>query len=77
MRYNKETLGRSIAKSLVYRLMIIAMDFAAVYLFTGKAKIAFGFMLVSNLYTAVAYFVHERIWDNIQWGRAACESVKD
>jgi len=76
MRHHKETLGRSVAKTLAYRLMIIAMDFVAVYLFTGKVKIALGFMLVSNLYTTVAYFIHERIWNGIHWGKTACVTVK-
>ncbi len=29
---------------------------------------AAGFMIVSNLYTTVAYFVHERLWSRVQWG---------
>jgi len=41
-----------------------------IYLFTGKAKIALGFMVVSNVYTTVEYFAHERIWDRIKWGKA-------
>jgi hypothetical protein len=27
-----------------------------------------GFMIVSNIYTTVGYFVHERIWARIGWG---------
>ena len=28
-------------------------------------------MIVSNVYTTVGYFVHERIWARVGWGREA------
>ncbi len=59
---------RSIVKALSYRLVIICLDFLTVYLFTGAVRIAFGFMVVSNLYTTVMYVLHERLWARIQWG---------
>ena len=46
------------------------LDFSTIYLFTHKAKIAAGFMVVSNAYTTVGYFAHERIWDRVKWGTA-------
>jgi len=65
----KETLRRSILKTISYRVAILIMDFLSIYLFTGKIKIALGFMAVSNVYTTLAYFFHERIWDRIKWGK--------
>lgn len=60
---------RSVAKAITYRVVIVCLDFLAIYLFTGKTSIAVGFMLVSNLYTTVGYFLHERIWARVAWGR--------
>jgi len=68
--HSRETLSRSIAKTVTYRVLIMILDFSTIYLFTGKAKIALGFMVVSNVYTTVGYFAHERICDRIKWGRA-------
>jgi adenylylsulfate kinase len=65
----EETLHRSIVKTISYRVAILILDFASIYLFTGKIKIALGFMIVSNIYTTVGYFFHERIWDKIKWGK--------
>jgi adenylylsulfate kinase len=65
----KDTFKRSIVKSVSYRIIIITLDFTTVYLFTGKVNLAVGFMLVSNIYTTIAYFFHERIWDRIKWGK--------
>lgn len=68
--HSRETLSRSIVKTVTYRVFIMILDFSTIYLFTGKVKIAFGFMVVSNVYTTVGYFVHERIWDRVKWGKA-------
>ena len=59
---------RSVTKAATYRLVIMILDFTTIYLFTGTVRIALGFMIVSNIYTTVAYFIHERIWARIQWG---------
>jgi uncharacterized membrane protein len=59
---------RSAVKAITYRVAIVCLDFVAVYLFTHKAGVAFGFMIVSNIYTTLGYFLHERIWARIRWG---------
>ena len=64
----EETLRRSIVKTISYRVIILILDFVAIYLFTGQMKLALGFMILSNIYTTVGYFFHERIWDKIKWG---------
>ena len=68
--HSRETLTRSVVKTLTYRVLIMILDFSTIYLFTGKAKVAVGFMVVSNLYTTVGYFLHERLWDRTKWGKA-------
>jgi adenylylsulfate kinase len=65
----KESQKRSLVKAITYRILIIILDFVAVYLLTGKVAIAVSFMVISNLYTAVAYYIHERAWNKINWGR--------
>ena len=65
----KETLARSIVKTISYRLFILILDFCCIYWFTGKVSIALGFMVVSNVYTTIGYFLHERIWSTIKWGK--------
>jgi adenylylsulfate kinase len=59
---------RSLVKALTYRVAIVCLDFLAIYIFTRKVDVALGFMVVSNVYTTVGYFVHERIWAHIAWG---------
>lgn len=67
--HSEETLRRSVMKTISYRVVILILDFVAIYFFTGQIKIAVGFMIVSNIYTTLGYFFHERIWDKIKWGK--------
>ncbi len=59
---------RSVAKALTYRVLIMTLDFITIYLLTGTVRVAIGFMIVSNIYTTAAYFIHERIWARVRWG---------
>ena len=73
----EETFRRSILKTISYRVAILILDFAFIYLFTGQLKIALGFMIVSNIYTTLGYFIHERIWDKIKWGKIIYKKVDE
>lgn len=67
--HTEETFIRSIIKTITYRIFILILDFTTIYIFTRQTKIAFGFMIASNIYTTLGYFFHERIWDKIKWGK--------
>jgi len=59
---------RSVTKTITYRILIMSLDFVTIYLFTGAVRVAFGFMIASNVYTTIGYLLHERIWARISWG---------
>ncbi len=65
----KETKTRSLVKTLSWRLTGSFVTSLIVYFFTQKTEIALavgGFELVSKF---LVYFVHERAWNKITWGR--------
>jgi uncharacterized membrane protein len=66
----KDDWKRSAAKMASYRVIVIVLDLAFVYFLTRKLDVALEFMVASNLYTSIAYFAHERVWEGISWGRA-------
>ena len=66
---SKDHWTRSLVKAITYRIAVVILDFVSIYLLPGKADVALGFMVVSNIYTSVAYYLHERIWNRIGWGR--------
>lgn len=65
---------RSIIKAITYRVVIVCLDFTVIYLLTGRVETAAGFMIISNIYTTLGYFLHERIWARIKWGTTAVSS---
>lgn len=68
------TRKRSIVKAITYRAFVVCLDFLVIYMLTGKATIAAGFMIVSNIYTTAGYFLHERLWARIKWGITGASS---
>ena len=65
---NRASRKRSVVKAITYRAIIVCLDFLVVYLLTGKVMTAAAFMIVSNIYTTAAYFLHKRVWAGIKWG---------
>jgi adenylylsulfate kinase len=65
----KETVRRSIVKSVLYRILMVISDFVLLYFFSGKLSMSIGFAVVNNIYNTIAYFGYERIWDKIKWGK--------
>ncbi len=61
-------IRRSVVKAVTYRIMIMRLDFATIFLLTDAVKAALGFMIISNIYTTAAYLIHERMWTKINWG---------
>jgi len=67
MARNVEEL-QSVVKALTCRVLIVILDFMTIHLMTRRIRIAIGFAIVSNIYTTLAYFAHERLWARIKWG---------
>lgn len=77
IHHAKETLSRSVIKTVSYRVCMLILDFACIYIFTGQIKIALGFMIASNIYATLGYFLHERIWSKIKWGKIIYKRVDE
>ena len=65
---HNRTTKRSLVKAITYRIVIVILDFSVIYLLTHQVEVAVGFMIISNICTTAAYFVHERLWNRIRWG---------
>jgi len=65
-----ESHSRSIAKAVSYRLLGSVSTAGIFYVLTGSAKLSFGAGAIDVFVKLAAYFVHERIWAHIPFGRA-------
>lgn len=62
--------ARSIAKAVSYRLLGSSVTGLILFAITGKGTISLIGGLADMVLKIVAYFVHERIWNHIDFGRA-------
>jgi len=65
----RETHARSIAKAVSYRIVGSATTALIVYVLTGKGSLSLGAGLMDVVLKIGAYFIHERVWNHIEFGR--------
>lgn len=53
----------NLVKTCTYLLIHLVIGFSVAYLFTGSVAIATGIALVEPMANAVAYFFHEKAWN--------------
>jgi adenylylsulfate kinase len=64
---------RSIAKTIGFHALIIAADAVVVYLITGRYNVTLSVIVFTNLVSGLIYFLHERAWNRIHWGKSTLE----
>ena len=65
----KESKLRSVVKSLSWRLLATLTTVLIVYIFIGDTKIAFSIGGIEVFLKMLVYFIHERLWEKIRFGR--------
>ena len=61
---------RSAVKSVTYRLLSVTIDFLVAYFFTKSFTFSLWIVLLVDGYSTLLYYLHERAWAHIHWGRA-------
>jgi len=64
-----ESRSRSLAKAVSYRVLGSISTGALVFLFTGNLGISVGAGLLDSVVKIILYFLHERVWQHISYGR--------
>jgi uncharacterized membrane protein len=64
-----ESHYRSIAKAVSYRIVGSTTTALIFYVLTGKASLSLGAGALDVVLKIGAYFIHERIWNHINFGR--------
>lgn len=64
-----ESHVRTIAKTLSWRVLATIITFSIAYIVTGKTSIAAGIGLSDTLFKLLVYYLHERAWNKIEYGR--------
>jgi hypothetical protein len=64
-----ETKKRTVVRMLTYRLTAWLFTIFWTYLFTSDISSATGFATALHILLIIDYYIHERIWLKIKWGK--------
>lgn len=64
-----ERTQRSIVKTITYRGLILISNFTITYILTGSLSLATGVASASFFVNTIIYYLHERVWNIVTWGK--------
>jgi uncharacterized membrane protein len=64
-----ESSKRSLVKTLTYRTIATALLAVISWLYTGDPFQTSVITILFTVFSTLAYFIHERIWANMNWGK--------
>jgi len=70
----RDARGRTLAKTIVYRMVAIALLAGITYYYTGSAGEATTITILFNVAGTIAYYGLERLWESVLWGRPRLDS---
>jgi len=65
----KVTRVRSFLKTLTFRVLATFITMVFVFVFTGNMYITFGVGSLEFMSKSLLYYLHERVWNRINFGR--------
>ena len=69
MKLSRDSHSRSIVKTLSWRILATIITASVVLIITGKLRLAAEIGLIDTLIKLVIYYLHERIWNRVQYGQ--------
>jgi uncharacterized membrane protein len=64
-----DTPGRSLIKAVSWRITGSGATFLISWLISGDFSVAGSIAVIQLVSNTVLYFIHERVWNRINWGR--------
>ena len=65
-----DTNARSLTKTITWRLAGSGATFGISWLVSGDVAVAGSIAVIQIVANTVLYYVHERIWNTVKWGRS-------
>ena len=69
-----DTHIRSVAKAISFRIIASLITVILVLIFTGNLALAGAIGILDLILKLMIYYLHERVWDKIVWGRKVPEN---
>ena len=72
-----ETSGRSLVKTLTWRVTGSGATFLISWVISGDLRVAGSIVVIQIVANTVLYYFHERVWDIVTWGRINTHAHKE
>lgn len=66
----KESRRRSVMKAVSWRITATLATMVIVFLFTENLAVSIVVGVIEGIAKVLWYYMHERLWEHISWGRA-------
>ena len=63
------TYERSLVKGIVWETISFMITLTAVYAIYGNLNLAIKFNIILTIVKMILFFIHERAWKNVTWGK--------
>lgn len=73
----KEYHKRSIIKAISYRFAGTFITALIVFIFTQKLSLAISIASVETVVKIIIYYLHERAWNRMHWGKVKNDNETD
>ncbi|HLD43779.1 MAG TPA: DUF2061 domain-containing protein [Candidatus Nanoarchaeia archaeon] len=60
---------RTLAKTISWRVLATLITITIVFTFTGNVRISLGVGAFEVIAKLIFYYLHERLWNRLNWGR--------
>lgn len=60
---------RSWAKLITWRMLMVVTNTLIGWAVTGRLDLGLAIGVVSLIVNSIAYFIHERLWNLVEWGK--------
>ena len=64
-----ETKTRTVVKAILWRIVATLITWGTVYYYTRKLSESIELTIVAAVIGIIAYYIYERVWNRIQWGK--------
>ncbi len=64
-----EHIKRTLLKTISWRMIALLTTIIVVYIYTGKVKESLAVGFSANLLKMFLYYIHERLWNKVRYGR--------
>ena len=60
---------RTIVKTITWRIIALSVTIIVVYAYSGDVKASLVIGVTANFLKMFFYYIHERVWNRVQFGR--------